>query len=61
MSVRSNQIREHILKASLGPNKTARYLFLSEVVDKKVQTQSGVTVGKLKDLVMKDVPHYAEV
>jgi sporulation protein YlmC with PRC-barrel domain len=61
VSVRSNQIREHILKASLGPNKTARYLFLSEVVDKKVQTQSGVTVGKLKDLVIKDEPHYAEV
>jgi len=61
MSARSNQIREYIQRASLGENKTARYLFLSEVLDRKVKTQGGVTVGKLKDFVMKDDPHYAEV
>ncbi len=61
MSVRSNQIRDYIQKASLGENKTARYLFLSEIISKKVQTQSGVTVGKLKDLVFKEDPRYAEI
>jgi len=61
MSVRSNQIRDYIQKASVGDSKTARYLFLSEIINKKVQTQGGLTVGKLKDLVIKDDPHYAEV
>ena len=61
MSANSNQIREYIQKTSLGGNKTARYLFLTEIVNKKVQTQSGVTIGKLKDLVIKDEPRYAEV
>lgn len=61
MTVRSDQIREYIQKASRGENKSTRYIFLSEVINKRVQTQSGVTVGKLKDLVFKDDPHYAEV
>jgi len=61
VSARSDQIREHILKASLGQNKTTRYIFLSEVINKKVQTERGVTVGKLKDLVIRDDPRYAEV
>ncbi len=61
MSVNSNQIREYIQKASLGENKAARYLFLTEIVNKKVQTKSGVTVGKLKDLVINDDSRYAEV
>jgi CBS domain-containing protein len=42
-------------------NKTARYLLLSEIVDKKVQTRTGVTIGRLKDVVFRDDPHYAEV
>ena len=61
MSVNSSQIREYIQKASLGENKAARYLFLTEIVNKKVQTKSGVTVGKLKDLVINDDSRYAEV
>jgi len=61
MSVRSNQIREYIQKASLEQNKATRYLFLTEIINKKVQTQNGVTVGKLKDLVFKDDEHYPEV
>jgi len=61
MTVNSNQIREYIRKASLGGNGSTKYLMLSEIVNKKVQTKSGVTIGKLKDLVFKDDPHYAEV
>ena len=61
MTVNSNEIREHIRKASLGGNSNTKYLMLSEIVNKKVQTKSGVTIGKLKDLVIKDDPRYAEV
>ena len=61
MSVRSDQIREYIQRASLGESKGARYLFLSEIINRKVQTKDGVTVGKLKDIVIKDEPRYAEV
>ncbi len=61
MTVNSNEIREHIRKASLGGNSNTKYLMLSEIVNKKVQTKSGVTIGKLKDLVFKDDPRYAEV
>jgi magnesium transporter len=61
VSTKSSQIREYIRKASLGENKTARYLLLTEIVDKRVQTHSGITIGKLKDLVIRDDPHYAEV
>ena len=61
MTVNSNEIREHIRKASLGGNSNTKYLMLSEIVNKKVQTKSGLTIGKLKDLVIKDDPRYAEV
>jgi magnesium transporter len=61
MAVNSNLIREYIQKASQGGNKNAEYLLLSEIVNKKIQTKSGVTVGKLKDLVFRDDPRYAEV
>lgn len=61
MTVNSNQIREYIRRTSQGENKTAKYLMLSEIVNKKVQTKSGVMIGKLKDLAFKDDPHYAEV
>jgi magnesium transporter len=61
VSTVSNQIRDYIQKASLGQNETARYLLLSQIVNKKVQTQSGITIGKLKDLVIRDDPRYAEV
>jgi sporulation protein YlmC with PRC-barrel domain len=53
-------VKEYIQKASLE-KKNMRYLFLSRIIDKKVQTQRGITVGKLKDLVFKDDPRYAEV
>jgi CBS domain-containing protein len=61
MSVNSNQIREHLHGMALGQNKTARYLLLSEIVKKKVQTQTGVTIGRLKDFVFREDPRYAEV
>lgn len=61
MSARSNQIREYIQRASLGDDKSTRYLFLSQIIDKKVQTKKGITVGKLKDLAISDDRHYAEV
>jgi hypothetical protein len=61
MSVKFNQMQERIRSSSLGGNKAARYLFLSQIVGKKVQTESGVTIGRLKDLAFKDDPRYAEV
>lgn len=61
MSVKSNHIREYLQKASLGENKNMRYILLSEIVKKKVQTKEGITLGKLKDLVIKDEGHYPEV
>ena len=61
MTPRTDQIREYIQRASLGDSKNTRYIFLSDVINKKVQTDSGVTVGKLNDLVFKDTPPYAEV
>lgn len=45
----------------LTESKNAKKLLLSEVLDKTVQTQSGITLGKLKDLVFVDDPKYAEV
>jgi len=61
MSIKSNQIREYVQKAALSQNKTMRYVFLTELIKKKVQTKEGVTLGKLKDLVIKDEGHYPEV
>jgi magnesium transporter len=61
MTVNTNQIREQIRKVSLAGNGSAKYLMLSEILNKKVQTKSNVTIGKLKDLIFKDDPHYAEV
>jgi magnesium transporter len=61
MVVNQNQIRENIRRTSLGPNNAARYLLLSEIVSKKVQTQAGITIGRLKDFVFRDDPRYAEV
>jgi magnesium transporter len=57
----ANQVRGNIDGVSQGQNETPQYLLLSEILDKRVQTQSGITIGKLKDLVFKDDPHYAEV
>ena len=61
MSTKQNHIREYIQKASLGENKSAKYLFLTEILDKKVRTESGITIGKLKDLIIRDDRRYAEV
>jgi len=61
MSLSSNQIREHLRRAAQGQSNAARYLLLSEIVNKRVQTQTGVAIGRLKDLVFSDDPHYAEV
>jgi CBS domain-containing protein len=59
--VKANHIREYLQKTSLGQNKAMRYLYLSEILKKKVQTKDSVTLGKLKDLVIKDEGHYPEV
>ncbi len=56
-----SQTREDIRKTLLGLNKPPQYLLLSEIVNRKVQTQSGITIGKLRDLEFRDDPHYAEV
>lgn len=61
MSATSNRIREYVQRAAFGENNRMRYLFLSEIINKKVQTKDGVTLGKLKDLVIKDEGHYPEV
>jgi len=61
VSVNSTQIREYIQKISVGDNKNTRYVYLNEIVKKRVLTRSGVTVGKLRDMIFKDDPHYAEV
>ncbi len=39
----------------------AQYLRISELVDRKVRTESGDTLGKLQDFVFLDDPKYAEV
>lgn len=61
MSTRMDQIRDYVQRAALGENKNMRYLFLSEIIKKRVQTNDGVTLGKLQDLVIKDEGHYPEV
>lgn len=61
MTVKSDQMPGSRQNNSLVGKGDARYLLLSEIVNKKVQTQKGVTIGKLKDFVFKDDPHYAEV
>jgi magnesium transporter len=61
MKANSNQVREQIHKALQGENSGTKYLLLSEIVNKRVQTKSGITIGKLQDLIFKDDPHYAEV
>jgi len=50
--------------SKVGLNKhevETKRLFLSEIIDKKVRTQSGIKIGKLKDLCFVDDPKYAEV
>jgi magnesium transporter len=61
MTMNLNQTREYIRKALQGEKNHTKYLLLSEIVNKRVQTKSGITIGKLQDLVFKDDPHYAEV
>ncbi|HYK92657.1 MAG TPA: CBS domain-containing protein [Thermoplasmata archaeon] len=39
----------------------AQYLRVSELVDRKVRTQTGVALGRLEDFVFVDDPKYAEV
>jgi sporulation protein YlmC with PRC-barrel domain len=60
MAVISDQIRDRHQNDLLA-KKDARYLLLSQIINKKVQTQTGTGIGKLKDFVFKDDPHYAEV
>jgi magnesium transporter len=61
MAMSANRTQEQIRETLLGRSKPPQYLLLSEIVNKKVQTHSGITIGRLKDLVFKDDPHYAEV
>ncbi len=47
-----------------SPGKTiegAHYLLVSKIVDRKVKTQTGVTLGRLQDFVFVDDTKYAEV
>lgn len=39
----------------------AKRLLLSEILDRKVQTESGIKLGRLKDVMFIDDPKYAEV
>ena len=39
----------------------SQYLRVSELVDRKVRTERGITLGKLQDFVFVDDPKYAEV
>ncbi len=41
--------------------ENVRYLLVSEVMDRKVKTEAGLTLGKLQDFVFVDDPKYAEV
>ena len=61
MTVNSGQIQDRHQDNSIADRKGARYILLSEIANKKVQTESGISIGRLKDLVFKDDPHYAEV
>ena len=61
MTVNSGQIQDRHQNNSIADRKDARYILLSEIANKKVQTESGISIGRLKDLVFKDDPHYAEV
>jgi magnesium transporter len=61
MAVKSDQTRDRYQNNLLVKKEDARYLLLSQIVNKKVQTQTGTGIGKLKDFVFKDDPHYAEV
>jgi magnesium transporter len=61
MTVKSNNTPGGHPNNSLIQKEGAQYLLLSQVVNKKVQTQTGTKIGKLKDFVFKDDPHYAEV
>ena len=61
MTVDSGQIQNHHQPYLVADRKDARYILLSEIVNKKVQTESGTTIGRLKDFVFKDGAHYAEV
>ncbi len=53
--------KEGTRRSSLTDNGHARTYLLSEVVGWKVVTSRGAKLGKLKDLVIKDDPSYAEV
>ena len=46
---------------SLKEIENAHYLQLSEVMDQKVKTEAGITLGRLQDFVFVDDPKYAEV
>jgi len=61
MAVNSGQVQNSHQINSIAKGKSAQYILLSEIANKKVQTESGISIGRLKDLVFKDDPHYAEV
>ncbi|HYA58552.1 MAG TPA: CBS domain-containing protein [Thermoplasmata archaeon] len=47
--------------AQIRDLEEAQYLRVSELVDRKVRTEAGVTLGRLQDFVFADDPKYAEV
>lgn len=46
---------------SIRQTEEARYLRVCELVDRKVRTEAGTTLGRLQDFVFVDDPKYAEV
>jgi len=56
----TNQVKEYLRKFT-SANGKMRYIFLTEVAHKNVETRDGACVGKLRDLVIKDEGQYPEV
>jgi magnesium transporter len=50
-----------VRQSGLAGNGHAKTLLLSDIIGRKIRTEAGAKLGKLKDLVVKDDPMYAEV
>jgi magnesium transporter len=66
MNETSNHVppdQSHFLSDLVGKKVplNAKRLLLSEILDRRVRTQSGVKLGRLKDVIFLDDPKYAEV
>jgi sporulation protein YlmC with PRC-barrel domain len=61
MAVKVPEEREGFPKPLGKEIEVAHYLLVSQIVDKKVKTRAGVTLGRLQDFVFIDDTKYAEV